>query len=228
MDAATLAAAIDQTLLKPTAGFAEIDAWCAQNANHGFATLCVAPASVSTAVRHVGDGPTRVCTVVGFPLGYATTDTKTAEAAQLVIAGAREIDMVVHVGALLDGDTDYVRRDIAAVVDAVRQASVGSALVKVILETGYLDDAHIIDGCAAAEAAGADFVKTSTGFGPRGASVEDVQLMRASVAPGVGVKAAGGIRDLDTALAMLQAGADRLGTSAGAEIVAALEARSAS
>jgi len=141
--------------------------------------------------------------------------------AQLVIAGAREIDMVIHIGALLEGDSEYVRRDIAAVVDAVGQASVGSALVKVILETGFLDEPHIIAGCAVAKAAGADFVKTSTGFGPRGASVEDVRIMRSAVGDAMGVKAAGGIRDLAAALAMLEAGADRLGTSAGSEILEA-------
>ena len=221
MDVMTLAAAIDQTLLRPTAGFVETDAWCAANSDKGFATLCVAPAAVPVAVKHVGDGPTRVCAVVGFPLGYATTGTKTAEAAQLVIAGAREIDMVIHIGALLEGDNEYVLRDIAAVVDAVGQASVGSALVKVILETGFLDEPHIIAGCAVAKAAGADFVKTSTGFGPRGASVEDVRIMRSAVGDAMGVKAAGGIRDLAAALAMLEAGADRLGTSAGSEILEA-------
>lgn len=226
MDAATLAAAIDQTLLKPTAGFADTDAWCAANAKMGFATLCVAPASVPLAVKHVGDGPTRVCAVVGFPLGYSTTGTKTAEAAQLVIAGAREIDMVIHVGALLEGDTEYVRRDIAAVVDAVKQASVGSALVKVILETGFLDEPDILAGCTAAQAAGADFVKTSTGFGPRGASVDDVRIMRAAIGESMGVKAAGGIRDLAAALEMLDAGADRLGTSAGAQILEAFASSS--
>ena len=220
MDATTLAGSIDQTLLRPTAGFAEIDQWCAENYDKGFATLCVSPAAVPLAVTHVGDGPTRVCAVVGFPLGYASTGTKTAEAAQLVIAGAREIDMVVHIGALLEGDSEYVRRDIAAVVDAVRQASVGSALVKVILETGFLADTDIVAGCAAAQSAGADFVKTSTGFGPRGATVEDVRLMRSAVGESMGVKAAGGIRDLAAALAMLEAGADRLGTSAGLQIVA--------
>jgi deoxyribose-phosphate aldolase len=227
VDAATLAASIDQTLLRPTAGFADTDAWCAANAGLGFATLCVAPAAVPLAVKHVGDGPTRVCAVVSFPLGYSTTATKTAEAAQLVIAGAREIDMVIHAGALLEGDTAYVRRDIAAVVDAVKQASVGSALVKVILETGFLEEPHILAACTAAEAAGADFVKTSTGFGPRGASIEDVRIMRSAVGDTMGVKAAGGIRDLAAALAMLEAGADRLGTSAGAEILEAF-AQSAS
>lgn len=227
MDGTALAATIDQTLLRPTSGFAETDAWCAENGDRGFATLCVTPAAVSSAVRHVG-GPTRVCTVVGFPLGYATTGTKTAEAAQLVIAGAREVDMVVHVGALLEGDTDYVRHDIAAVVEAVREASVGSALVKVILETGFLHERDIIAGCTAAQAAGADFVKTSTGFGPRGASLDDVRIMRETVGDTMGVKAAGGIRDLETALAMLDAGADRLGTSAGAEILAAFLASAAS
>ncbi len=220
MDAATLAASIDQTLLRPTAGFAETDEWCAENADKGFAALCVTPASVPIAASHVGDGPTRVCTVVGFPLGYASTETKTAEAAQLVIAGAREIDVVVHIGALLEGDVAYVRHDLAAVVEAVKEASVGSGLVKVILETGYLEQADIVAGCAAAQRAGAEFVKTSTGFGPRGASVEDVRIMRSAVGGSMGIKAAGGIRDLEAALAMLDAGADRLGTSAGAQILA--------
>lgn len=221
MDALELAAKIDQTLLRPTAGFIETDEWCAENADLGFATLCVTPAAVPIAVSHVADYATKVCTVVGFPLGYASTETKTAEAIELVVAGAAEIDMVVHVGALLEGDLDYVTSDIAAVVEAVREAGDEDSLVKVILETGYLGEDDIVAGCKAAQRAGARFVKTSTGFGPRGASVDDIVLMRATVGADMGVKAAGGIRDLGSALALIEAGADRLGTSAGAEILEA-------
>jgi deoxyribose-phosphate aldolase len=226
VNARELAASIDQTLLRPTAGFAETDEWCAENADLGFAALCVTPTAVPIAVRHVADLPTRVCTVVGFPLGYASTATKTAEAAELVASGAEEIDMVLHVGALLEGNTDYVEADIASIVRAVDEASRGAALVKVILETGYLAEGDIVAGCLAAKRAGARFVKTSTGFGPRGASIEDVVLMRAAVGVEMGVKAAGGVRDLSFALGLLDAGADRLGTSAGAQLVGELLAAS--
>lgn len=220
MDARSIAAAIDQTLLKPTAGFSAGAEWIEANRDHGFATLCVSPFLVPVAAQRLVGSSTAVCSVAGFPLGYANTETKAGEGALLVTLGAVEVDMVVNVAALLEGEDEFVRDDIAAVVAAVRDASESRALVKVILETGYLDEEQIDRGARLAVEAGADYVKTSTGFGPRGASVRDVEIMRAAVGPTTGVKAAGGIRDLDTAVAMIEAGATRIGTSSGIEIVA--------
>lgn len=225
MDIASLAAAMDQTLLKPTAGLMEATAWMEANRDQGFATFCVSPFLVPLAHRMTAGTVTKVCSVAGFPLGYSLTETKAEEAVHLLEMGCSEVDMVLNIGALLEGDEDYVRSEIAAVVDAVEARSEGSALVKVILETGYLERSHIEAGCRCAVEAGAAFVKTSTGFGPRGASVADVEIMRETVGAGVGVKAAGGIRDLDTALAMLEAGANRLGTSGGTDILAQAKAR---
>lgn len=219
MDIAALAFSIDQTLLKPTAIIADAAEWMEGSRDAGFATLCVSPFLVPLATQRLAGTTTRVCSVAGFPLGYSLTETKAEEATHLVSLGCAEVDMVVNLGALLAGEDDMVRDDIAAVVDATAQASAGSAFVKVILETGYLEEADIVRGCRLAVEAGAAYVKTSTGFGPRGASVSDVEIMRATVGPDIGVKAAGGIRDLDAALAMLAAGADRIGTSAGLEIL---------
>jgi deoxyribose-phosphate aldolase len=219
-----LAAAIDQTLLSPTVGRRAARAWMREQREAGFASLCVSPFLVPIAREVLAGTPTRVCTVASFPLGYATTDAKAGEARKLVSWGAQEVDMVANFAALLEDDDDYVRQDVAAVVHAVKTASAGRALVKVILETGYLDDARITRACLLAIEAGADFVKTSTGFGPRGASVEDVRVMREAVGGRLGIKAAGGIRDLETALAMLDAGATRLGTSAGLAILAESDA----
>jgi deoxyribose-phosphate aldolase len=181
---------------------------------------------VPLASQLLGGTATKVCSVCGFPLGYQNTESKAEEAAHLVELGCAEVDMVLNFAALLEGDDAMVRDDIRAVVTTVAERSGGSAIVKVILETGYLDELQIVRGCRVAVEAGAHFVKTSTGFGPRGASVEDVKLMRATVGPDFGVKAAGGIRDLESALAMLSAGASRIGTSAGIEIIEAYEARS--
>lgn len=214
-----LAATMDQTLLKPTVGFAEGALWVEANRDAGFGALCVSPFLVPIAAQRLAGTRTAVCSVAGFPLGYANTESKAEEATHLVQLGCVEVDMVVNFAALLEGEDRFVRDDIHAVVEAVREASEGRAIVKVILETGYLEEEDIVRGCGLAVEAGADFVKTSTGFGPRGASVRDVEIMRATVGPDIGVKAAGGIRDLDTALAMLQAGATRLGTSAGREII---------
>lgn len=225
MDRATLARAIDQTLLKPTVGYQKAAEWMEAAAGHGFASLCVSPFLVPLASQVLAGTTTLVCSVVGFPLGYTNTESKAEEAAHLVELGCNEIDMVLNFAALLEGDERFVLDDIAAVVRTVHERSGGSAIVKVILETGYLQPHDIERGCVLSVEAGAHFVKTSTGFGPRGASVEDVTLMRATVGPDIGVKAAGGIRDLDTALAMLEAGATRLGTSSGAELLDALEAR---
>lgn len=224
MDRAQLAAMIDQTLLSPTVGFAEAAAWMDRHAASGFATLCVSPFLVPLAAQKLAGTGTAVCSVAGFPLGYSNTESKAEEAAHLVELGCHEVDMVMNVAAFLEGEESFVAEDIAAVVSSVRETSEGRSLVKVILETGYLDELGVARASALAVEAGAAFVKTSTGFGPRGASTEDVAIMREAVGPEIGVKAAGGIRDLETALAMIEAGANRLGASAGGEILDALDA----
>lgn len=226
IDRATLAGSIDQTLLKPTIGFKAAAEWIQNSADRGFASLCVSPFLVPVTSQILAGTGTKVCSVCGFPLGYSMTETKADEAMQLVKLGCHEVDMVMNIAALIEAEDAFVKDDIAAVVEAVREASDGSAIVKVILETGFLDAGQIVRASRIAVTAGADFVKTSTGFGPRGASVEDVASMRATVGAGIGVKAAGGIRDLETALAMLEAGANRIGSSAGIEILDAFDARS--
>jgi deoxyribose-phosphate aldolase len=225
MDRAMLAAAIDQTLLKPTVGYQAAAEWIEGCAGRGFVTLCVSPFLVPVAAQRLAGTGTLVCSVSGFPLGYSNTESKAEESAHLVQLGCHEVDMVLNFAALLEGDDAFVRDDIAAVVRTVAVASDGAAIVKVILETGYLEPPQIERACVLAVEAGAHFVKTSTGFGPRGASIEDLRLMRATVGPDIGVKAAGGIRDLDTALQMLEAGASRIGTSSGIEILEAFDAR---
>ena len=222
MDAGTLAAMIDQTLLKPTAGDAAGREWIAAQRDAGFASLCVMPALVPAAAAMLAGTKTAVCTVVAFPLGYALSASKADEARRVIAVGAQEVDMVIRIGAVLEGDLAGAQADVAAVAEAVADESAGDALLKVILETGYLTPEQIHAACLAAVRGGAQFVKTSTGFGPRGASIEDVRLMRAAVGSQTGVKAAGGIRDLASALSMIEAGASRIGTSAGLEIVSAL------
>jgi len=225
VDLVTLAHAMDQTLLKPTTGMAEAATWMEPNRDKGFASLCVSPFLVPIASQRLAGTSTVVCSVAGFPLGYVLTETKAEEAVHLVELGCVEVDMVLNFAALLEGEYGYVEDDIRAVVDAVDEASLGAAIVKVIFETGHLNEPQITLACELSVAAGASFVKTSTGFGPRGASVRDVEIMRAAVGPDIGVKAAGGIRDLDAALSMLEAGASRIGTSAGLEILAQAAAR---
>jgi deoxyribose-phosphate aldolase len=222
VETSVLAAAIDQTLLKPTAGFAEAGVWMDGSRDAGFASLCVSPFLVPLAAQKLAGTDTLVCSVCGFPLGYSNTETKADEARLLVSLGCAEVDMVLNVAALLEGETEFVEDDIRAVVDAASHASAGRAIVKVILETGYLTELEVETASRLAAAAGAHYVKTSTGFGPRGASLADVRIMREAVGPDIGVKAAGGIRDLDTALEMLEAGASRLGSSSGLEILEAL------
>lgn len=224
MDADMLARYIDQTLLKPTVGMGVARSWIEEHSQAGFAALCVSPFLVPLTAQILAGTDTAVCSVCGFPLGYSNTETKAEEAALLVGLGCREVDMVMNFAEMLEGEYEFVSDDIKAVVDATRNAS-DSAIVKVILETGHLDENQIATACELAVDAGADFVKTSTGFGPRGASVRDVEIMRATVGPDIGVKAAGGIRDLDTAMAMIDAGASRIGASAGQEIIEAFEQR---
>ncbi len=215
-DPETLARYIDHTLLKPQATPQDMENLCRTARRWNFAAACVPPVYVALAADLLAGSPVRVCTVVGFPLGNTTTTAKVYETIQALHDGAEEIDMVLPIGLLKAGRDDRVYQDIVAVVETAHAAG---ALVKVILETGLLTEAEIVRACRLAKAAGADFVKTSTGFGPRGASVEDVRLMRATVGPDMGVKAAGGIRTYRQALAMLSAGADRIGASAGDKIL---------
>lgn len=209
-----IAAAIDHTLLKATATEAQILALCAEAKEHRFATVCVNPCWVKTCARALAGSTVLVCSVIGFPLGANDSAVKAAEAKLAASQGASEIDMVINIGLAKAGDWAGVEADIRAVV----QAS-GTAIVKVIIETCYLTDAEKERACKAAMAAGARFVKTSTGFGTGGATVEDVRLMRATVGASLKVKASGGIRTRSDAIAMLEAGADRIGASSGIAIV---------
>jgi len=211
-----IARKIDHTLLKPEATRGQIETLCREAREHGFATVCVNPAWVELCAALLRGSETRVCTVVGFPLGATLPEVKAYEAARVVEDGACEVDMVINVGALKSADYRLVERDIAGVVQASRP---GGALIKVIIEAALLDDDEKVRACVLAKAACADFVKTSTGFGPGGATAADVALMRRVVGPEMGVKAAGGVRDLQSARAMLEAGADRIGASVGVKIV---------
>lgn len=208
------AKSIDHTLLNPRATTAQIRTLCEEAMQFGFAAVCIHPCRISICREVLQGSDVAVCTVIGFPLGAHSTETKVAEAVGAVGLGADELDMVINLGWAAENRWDAVEEEIAAVVKAA-----GNALVKVILETCYLSRDQIIAGCAATQAAGAGFVKTSTGFGSGGATLEQVRLMRQSVAAGVAVKASGGIRDLRTAKAMLDAGAARLGTSSGIVIL---------
>jgi deoxyribose-phosphate aldolase len=219
-----LAALIDHTLLKPEATAAQVEQLCAEAVRYGFAAVCVNPAYVKLAVRLLRRSTIRVCTVAGFPLGATLPEVKAYEAARALELGAREIDMVLNIGALRSGDEATVARDIRAVVKAVRA---GGGLLKVILETPLLTDDQKRTACRIAKKCGADFVKTATGFAGGGATVADVALMREVVGPKMGVKAAGGIRSLADAQALIAAGANRLGTSAGVAIMEAAPAAAA-
>lgn len=211
-----LAAMIDHTLLKPDATAEQIVQLCREAMKYGFWSVCVNPYWVPLAKRTLNGSEVKICTVIGFPLGATATRSKSAEAAEAIEAGASEVDMVLNIGALKSGDLPAVAGDIAAVV----QTAGSSALVKVILETGFLTSSEKEIACRLSLEAGADFVKTSTGFGPGGATVADIQLMRNVVGPAKGVKASGGVRDVATALAMIAAGASRIGTSSGIAIIA--------
>jgi len=212
----SLARHIDHTVLKPEAARGDVEQVCAEALEFGFAAVCVPPAWLHVAVAAVAGTATVPSTVIGFPFGYTTTTAKVHETRDALAIGAREVDMVINIGALKCGDDDIVRADIAAVVEAAAEAGV---TVKVILETALLDNMEKRRGCRLAVAAGAAFVKTSTGFATAGATIEDVVLMREVVGTSLGIKAAGGIRDLAAAVALLDAGADRLGTSASVAIV---------
>jgi deoxyribose-phosphate aldolase len=208
---------IDHTLLKPEVTTLQVEQLCQDARRFGFASVCVNPAHVKLCARLLQGSPVRVCTVVGFPLGANLPEVKAFETQQAIRDGATEIDMVINVGALKDKNTDLVTRDIAAVVN---MAHASGALVKVIIEAALLTDDDKVTACRLAKDAGADYVKTSTGFGPGGATEHDVALMRRTVGPEIGVKAAGGIRTLADAQKMVEAGATRLGASASVKIMA--------
>jgi len=212
----TLAGVIDHTLLKPEGMVSDIERLCAEAREYGFASVCVNPYFVPLCSRLVGGSNVRVCTVIGFPLGAHRTDVKAGETERALQDGAHEVDMVINIGMLKSGDAGAVEEDIRAVV-SVAHASGG--LTKVILETALLSDAEKELACRLAVAAGAEFVKTSTGFSRRGATPADVALMRRVVGPSIGVKAAGGIRNREDALTMIRSGATRIGASASIQIV---------
>ena len=214
--AAGVSGMIDHTLLKPDATRADIERLCREAAEFHFATVCVNPTWVATAARLLRGSGVGVCSVVGFPLGATPADAKNYETRRAIFDGATEIDMVINIGALKSGDLRTVERDIEAVVEPCRQCGVTS---KVIIEAALLTDDEKITACTLAKAAAADFVKTSTGFASGGATAADVALMRRVVGADMGVKAAGGVRDLEGLKAMVAAGASRVGASAGVKIV---------
>jgi deoxyribose-phosphate aldolase len=214
---ATLAKTIDHTLLKAIATEQSVRELCAEARMYGFASVCVNPCWVSLCAKELAGSGVLVCTVIGFPLGANASETKAAEARLAASHGAKEIDMVINLGAAKAGDWRTVEEDIRAVVKAS-----GDSIVKTIIETCYLSEGEKIKACEAAAKAGARFVKTSTGFGTGGASVEDVRLMRKAVGDKLQVKASGGIRSYHDAIRMLEAGADRIGASSSVAIVSEL------
>lgn len=211
----SIAAYIDHTLLKQDATIQQIDKLCAEAAEYHFASVCVNPWYVPRCVKNLEGSGVKVCTVVGFPLGATTLESKVFETLQAVKSGAQEIDMVMNVCAMKSGNTKAIEQEIQALAAAVE----GSAILKVIIETCLLTEEEKVLACQLAKRAGADYVKTSTGFSTGGATISDVALMRKTVGAEMGVKAAGGIRDYATAKAMIEAGATRIGASAGIAIV---------
>jgi deoxyribose-phosphate aldolase len=211
-----MASWIDHTLLKPEATPEQVEKLCAEARQYEFASVCINPVFVPLAAECLAGSAVRVCTVIGFPFGATLSQAKAAETRLAIAAGAREVDMVIAVGQLKGGQFNAVAEDIQCVVDA---AHASGTMVKVILEMCFLNRYEKIASCLISQAAGAEFVKTSTGFGPSGATLEDVELMRRVVGPHMGVKAAGGVRTLADARAMLRAGATRLGSSAGVKIM---------
>lgn len=211
-----IARLIDHTILKPEATREDVRKICSEAKKYSFASVCVNPCWVPLVAAELKGTPVKVCTVIGFPLGANMTETKRAEAEAAVRAGAQEVDMVINVGALRSGDYDLVKLDIQAVVEVAHRAG---AIVKTILETALLDDNQKAIACTLAKMAGADFVKTSTGFSTGGATAADIALMRTVVGPAMGVKASGGIRSLEDVEKMTAAGASRIGASASVKII---------
>ncbi len=212
-----IAGMIDHTLLKPEAMPDEIEKLCREAVENHFASVCVNPSYVTLAGRALGDVSVKVCAVIGFPLGATTTDSKVQEAREAIAHGAREVDMVINIGRLKSGNDGYVENEIRAVVEA---AHPDLSIVKVIIETCLLTDKEKEKACVLAKSAGADFVKTSTGFSKGGATAADVALMRKVVGKSIGVKASGGIRSYADAVLMIRSGATRIGTSSGVKIIA--------
>lgn len=213
-----LASMIDHTILKPEAGKEQVETICREAREYGFASVCVNSSYVPLCAELLRDTEVKVCTVIGFPLGAMSTAAKAAEARQAILDGAEELDMVIHIGMLKDGNNEYVEQDIHSVVEEAR----GKAAVKVIIETCLLSEEEKIRACMLAKKAGADYVKTSTGFSTGGATVEDIALMKKTVGKDMKVKASGGIRTREKAEEMRKAGADRIGTSSGIRIVEAM------
>jgi deoxyribose-phosphate aldolase len=216
-----IASLIDHTILKPDASREDVLRVCQEARDYLFASVCVNPYWVPLVTHQLAGTPVKVCSVVGFPLGATTTETKVFETENAIRLGAAEIDMVINIGALRSGDLETVKVDIAAVADTVHKHS---AILKVIIEIALLTDDQKVTACQLAVAAHADFVKTSTGFSSTGATVHDVELMRRTVGPNVGVKASGGIRTLEDFRKMVAAGASRVGASASVKIVDASRA----
>ncbi|RBS13949.1 deoxyribose-phosphate aldolase [Enterococcus faecalis] len=206
---------IDHTILKPEATEAAVQKIIDEAKEYNFFSVCINPCWVAFASEQLADTDVAVCTVIGFPLGANTPEVKAYEAADAIKNGANEVDMVINIGALKSQQYGHVRQDIQGVVDAAK----GKALVKVIIETALLTDEEKVKACELAKEAGADFVKTSTGFSTGGAKVADIRLMRETVGPDMGVKASGGVHNAEEALAMIEAGATRIGASTGVAIV---------
>lgn len=213
---------IDHTILKPVATQEDVTKLCNEALEYDFASVCINPSFVPLAANLLKGSSVLVCTVIGFPLGSTSTTVKAFEAQEAVKNGALEVDMVINMGALRERHEEFVFRDISAVVEAAKEAN-PETVTKVIIETCYLSDEEKVLACQLAKKAGAYFVKTSTGFGSGGATAHDIALMRETVGPEMGVKASGGIRNLQQVLEMVKAGATRIGASAGLDIVKELE-----
>lgn len=217
MDQEQLAKMIDYTLLKPDATKDDVIKLCKEAIKYNFASVCINSGYVSLATKLLKGTTVKVCTVIGFPLGANMPEVKAFEAKNAIKNGAQELDMVINIGALKSGDYELVKQDIKGVVEAGKVSK--EAIVKVILETGFLTDKEKVNACKLAKEAGADFVKTSTGFSAGGATVHDVKLMKEAIGKSMRVKASGGIRTFEDAMAMIKAGADRIGTSSGVAII---------
>ena len=214
MDKAQIAKMIDHTILKPEATEKEVIKLCKEAVKYTFALVCINPLLVPVAATELEGTDIEVCTVIGFPLGATTTEVKAFETKDVIEKGATEVDMVINVGKLKERDLEYVKNDIKAVVEAAKD----KALTKVIIETCLLTDEEKVIACQLSKEAGADFVKTSTGFSTGGATAADIKLMRETVGPDMGVKASGGVRSREDALAMIENGATRIGASASIAI----------
>ena len=214
MNKKDLARMIDHTILKADATEMEVEKLCTEALEYNFASVCINTSMVEKAANMLKGSDVKVCTVIGFPLGATTTEVKAFETEDVIKKGATEVDMVINIGKLKEGNIEYVKKDIEAVVNAAK----GKALTKVIIETCLLTDEEKVTACKLSKEAGADFVKTSTGFSTGGATASDIKLMRETVGPDLGVKASGGVRSLEDAMAMIENGATRIGASASIAI----------